>query len=132
MKTVENSYALASSVRDLNCRGIHLRWSFSLSLFDQRGSSAESISLTDPFIVASNAVPQYVQSRFTLALCAGPFPLSIPNAFSRLLSGRCGWRRSESRLQPLGRGGGFRLGIARACCAFLLDNGGSLREDSLQ
>src|ERR1035437_7067256 len=42
MKTVENSYALASSVRDLNCRGIHLRWSFSLSLFDQRGSSAES------------------------------------------------------------------------------------------
>jgi len=42
MKSVENSYALASSVRDLNCRGIHLRWSFSLSLFDQRGSSAES------------------------------------------------------------------------------------------
>src|ERR1035437_4496862 len=42
MKTVENSYALASSVRDLNCREIHLRWSFSLSLFDQRGSSAES------------------------------------------------------------------------------------------
>src|ERR1035437_8977362 len=42
MKSVENSYALASSVGDLNCRGIHLRWSFSLSLFDQRGSSAES------------------------------------------------------------------------------------------
>ena len=49
MKSVENSYALASSVRDLNCRGIHLRWSFSLSLFDQRGSSAESFSWTDPF-----------------------------------------------------------------------------------
>src|ERR1035437_8776083 len=47
MKTVENSYALASSVRDLNCRGIHLRWSFSLSLFDQRGSSAESGLLRD-------------------------------------------------------------------------------------
>src|SRR5664279_2724614 len=42
MKSVENSYALASSVRDLNCRGIHLRWSFSLLLFDQKGSSAES------------------------------------------------------------------------------------------
>jgi len=48
MKSVENSYALASSVRDLNCRGIHLRWSFSLSLFDQRGSSAESIFSFDP------------------------------------------------------------------------------------
>src|ERR1035437_4435999 len=47
MKTVENSYALASSVRDLNCRGIHLRWSFSLSLFDQRGSSAESVCWVD-------------------------------------------------------------------------------------
>src|ERR1035437_627870 len=47
MKTVENSYALASSVRDLNCRGIHLRWSFSLSLFDQRGSSAESVPSLD-------------------------------------------------------------------------------------
>src|ERR1035437_5292846 len=47
MKTVENSYALASSVRDLNCRGIHLRWSFSLSLFDQRGSSAESVLAID-------------------------------------------------------------------------------------
>src|ERR1035437_541583 len=48
MKTVENSYALASSVRDLNCRGIHLRWSFSLSLFDQRGSSAESVLSKPP------------------------------------------------------------------------------------
>src|ERR1019366_7890661 len=42
MKSVGNSYALVSSVRDLNGRGIHLRWSFSLLLFDQRGSSAES------------------------------------------------------------------------------------------
>ena len=52
MKSVENSYALASSVRDLNCRGIHLRWSFSLSLFDQRGSSAESKLWVDPFTEA--------------------------------------------------------------------------------
>src|ERR1035437_1864561 len=54
MKTVENSYALASSVRDLNCRGIHLRWSFSLSLFDQRGSSAESNLQFDPFPAISH------------------------------------------------------------------------------
>jgi hypothetical protein len=42
MKSVGNSYALISSIVDLNGRGIHLRWSFSLSLFCQRGSSAES------------------------------------------------------------------------------------------
>ena len=48
MKSVGNSYALVSSVRDLNGRGIHLRWSFSLSLFDQRGSSAESNLRSDP------------------------------------------------------------------------------------
>src|ERR1035437_2773302 len=47
MKSVGNSYALVSSVRDLNGRGIHLRWSFSLSLFDQRGSSAESVMWSD-------------------------------------------------------------------------------------
>src|ERR1035437_8618419 len=57
MKTVENSYALASSVRDLNCRGIHLRWSFSLSLFDQRGSSAESLL----FIHWRNGQPDVVE-----------------------------------------------------------------------
>jgi len=37
MKSVGNFYALIRSVRDLNAQGIHQRWSFSLSFFDQRG-----------------------------------------------------------------------------------------------
>src|ERR1035437_3979223 len=78
MKTVENSYALASSVRDLNCRGIHLRWSFSLSLFDQRGSSAESklyLDLSDsrPELVAPGKEAVQPASLPWLAVVVLPF-----------------------------------------------------------
>src|ERR1035441_5704890 len=73
MKSVGNSYALISSVVDLNDRGIHLRWSFSLSLFCQRGSSAESLLSSFPLRFLSPG------GRFA------KLPLGIPQLLAKLL-----------------------------------------------
>jgi hypothetical protein len=67
-KSVGNSYALIWSIRDLNDRGIHQTWSFSLSLFDPRGFSAESILCSDPATAAREIVTRPSPSGWRMVL----------------------------------------------------------------
>src|ERR1035437_4851232 len=115
MKTVENSYALASSVRDLNCRGIHLRWSFSLSLFDQRGSSAESGLTTDGRAASGGRVIEgFVEGVNPVIVCraCGETAIRERRAGADVHDGLAGGHRVADRVNSIHVGSGRRIGGA--------------------
>lgn len=64
MKSVGSFYALIRSVRDLNAQGINQRWSFSLSLFDQRGFFSRIKTIVfDPQVLTLDLPANECQSR---------------------------------------------------------------------